>query len=63
VLGSILEGVISQRLVPTKDGKRVAAMEILVKTPRIKELIMQDRDQEIKDALEEGKKSIRNSKL
>jgi twitching motility protein PilT len=56
VLGSILEGVISQRLVPTKDGKRVAAMEILVKTPRIKELIMQDRDQEIKDALEEGKK-------
>ncbi len=56
VLGSILEGVISQRLVPTKDGKRVAAMEILVKTPRIKELIMQDRDQEIKDSLEEGKK-------
>jgi len=31
-------------------------MEILVKTPRIKELIMQDRDNEIKDALEEGKK-------
>ena len=56
VLASILEGVISQRLVPTVDGKRAAAMEILVKTPRIKELIMQDRDNEIKDALEEGKK-------
>ena len=56
VLASILEGVISQRLVPTVDGKRAAAMEILVKTPRIKELIMQDRDSEIKDALEEGKK-------
>ena len=56
VLASVLEGVISQRLVPTVDGKRTAAMEILVKTPRIKELIMQDRDNEIKDALEEGKK-------
>ena len=56
VLASILEGVISQRLVPTIDNKRVAAMEILVKTPRIKELIMENRDNEIKDALEEGKK-------
>jgi len=56
VLGSILEGVISQRLVPTIDGKRVAAMEILLKTPRIKELILQNRDNELKDTLEEGKK-------
>jgi len=55
-MGSILEGVISQRLVPTVDGKRAAAMEILVKTPRIKDLIFQGRDGEIKDALEEGKK-------
>jgi len=55
-LGSILEGVMSQRLVPTVDGKRAAAMEILVKTPRIKDLIFQGRDGEIKDALEEGKK-------
>jgi twitching motility protein PilT len=55
-LGSVLEGVISQRLVPTVDGKRTAAMEILLKTPRIKELIFQARDEEIKDALEEGKK-------
>jgi len=55
VLASILEGIISQRLVPTIDNKRAAAMEILVKTPRIKDLIMQDRDNEIKDTLEEGK--------
>ena len=55
VLASILEGVISQRLVPTVNNKRTAAMEILVKTPRIKDLIMQDRDNEIKDTLEEGK--------
>ncbi|MEO1942497.1 MAG: type IV pilus twitching motility protein PilT [Campylobacterales bacterium] len=56
VLASILEGVISQRLAPTTDGKRTAVMEILRKTPRIKELIEQDRDSEIKDALEEGHK-------
>jgi len=56
VLASTLQGIISQRLVPTIDGKRTAAMEIMLKTPRIKELIMQGRDNEIKDALEEGKK-------
>ncbi len=56
VLGSVLEGIISQRLVPTIDGKRTAAMEIMIKTPRVKELILNNRDSEIKDAIEEGKK-------
>ena len=55
-LASILEGVISQRLVKTVDNKRVAVMEILAKTPRISELIKENRDDEIKDALEEGHK-------
>ncbi len=55
-LASILEGVISQRLVKTVDNKRVAVMEILAKTPRIAELIKENRDDEIKDALEEGHK-------
>jgi len=59
VLASVLRGVISQRLVPTIDGKRVAAMEILVNTPRIKELIYQKRDKELKDTLEEGKKTYK----
>ncbi|MEO1928500.1 MAG: type IV pilus twitching motility protein PilT [Nautiliaceae bacterium] len=57
VLGSILEGVIAQRLVPTVDGKRTAAMEILIRTPRIKDLILQNRDNELKDVLEESKKT------
>ena len=57
VLASVLEGVISQRLVPTVDGKRTAAMEIMVKTPRIKDLILQNRDNELKDVIEEGKKT------
>jgi len=55
VLSSVLQGIISQRLVPTIDNKRAAAMEILVATPRIKDLILNNRDHEIKDALEEGK--------
>ena len=54
-LAGVLQGVISQRLVPTKDGGRRAALEILVKTPLIEKLIMENRDYEIKDALEAGK--------
>jgi len=53
-LASILEGVISQRLVKTVEDKRIAAMEILARTPRIAELIKERRDDEIKDALDEG---------
>ena len=54
-LASVLEGVISQRLVPTKKGGRVAGLEILKKTARIEQLIMENRDYEIPDALAEGK--------
>jgi len=54
-LASVLEGVISQRLVPTRDGGRTAAVEVLRKTARIEQLIMEDRDFEIPDALFEGK--------
>lgn len=54
-LASVLEGVISQRLVPTIDGGRTAAIEILKKTARIEQLILEERDYEILDALFEGK--------
>lgn len=54
-LASVLEGVISQRLIPTKMGGRAAAIEVLKKTARIEQLIMEDRDYEIPDALFEGK--------
>jgi len=54
-LASVLEGVISQRLLPTVDGTRVAAIEVLKKTARIKQLIAENRDLEIPDALAEGK--------
>ncbi|MEA1953773.1 MAG: PilT/PilU family type 4a pilus ATPase [Campylobacterota bacterium] len=54
-LASVLEGVLSQRLIPSIDGGRVAGLEILKKTARIEQLIMEDRDNEIPDALAEGK--------
>ena len=54
-LASVLEGVISQRLIPTKRGGRVAGIEILKKTARIEQLISENRDAEIPDALFEGK--------
>lgn len=54
-LSSVLKGVISQRLVPTVDGKRTAAVEILIRTPRIEQLIAENRDVEIPDTIAEGK--------
>jgi twitching motility protein PilT len=54
-LASVLEGVLSQRLIPTIKGGRVAAIEILKKTARIEQLIGENRDAEILDALFEGK--------
>ncbi len=53
-LASVLEGIISQRLIPTKDGGRIAAIEILKKTARIEQLIAENRDAEILDALFDG---------
>jgi len=54
-LSSVIQGIITQRLIPTIDGGRRAAMEILVRTPTIEKLIMENRDYEIKDAIEKGK--------
>jgi len=54
-LSSVLAGVISQRLVPTVSGNRTAAMEVMIRTSRIAEMIAEGRDHEIPDAIEEGK--------
>jgi twitching motility protein PilT len=54
-LAGVLQGVVSQRLIPTVDGGRRAAMEILVRTPLIEKLIMENRDYEIRDAIENGR--------
>ena len=59
-LAGVLQGIISQRLVKTTDGSRRAAMEILVRTPTIEKLIMQNRDFEIKDAIESGREHYKS---
>ncbi len=59
-LAGVLKGVISQRLIPTVDDKRVAAMEILVKTPTIEKLILENRDYEIREAIEKGREHYKS---
>ncbi|MBI1733251.1 MAG: PilT/PilU family type 4a pilus ATPase [Gammaproteobacteria bacterium] len=54
-LAQHLRAIVSQRLVPGIDGKRVPAVEILLNTPFISELIEKSRINEIKDAMEQGK--------
>ncbi len=58
-LGSVLKAVVSQRLVPKADGRgRVAAVEVLVATARVREMIEEkDRTKEIPDAIAQGHQS------
>ncbi len=51
----MLEGVISQRLVKRVNGKRTAVVEVMRRTPRVVDLIVQNRDFELLDTIEEGK--------
>jgi len=53
-LSAALQAVISQRLVRTKSGARVAACEVLLNTRHIAELIEKGEINEIKDALEKS---------
>lgn len=49
-----LRAIISQRLIPAVDGKRVAALEILMDTPHVKDLIKRGEIDKLKDAMEQG---------
>jgi twitching motility protein PilU len=53
-LGAALQAVISQRLVRTKTGQRVVAVEVLLNTRHISELIEKGEISEIKEALEKS---------
>lgn len=55
-LAGVLKGVLSQRLIPTVDGKgRVPAVEVLVSTSRVKECITdKEKTKEITDAIAKG---------
>lgn len=49
-----LRGIVSQRLIPTISGGRAAALEIMLDTPRIRDLMKRGEIEAIKDAMEQG---------
>src|ERR671918_470656 len=49
-----LRGIVSQRLIPAVEGRRVPALEILIDTPRIKNLIMAGEINQLLDGMEQG---------
>ena len=56
-LASVLEAVISQQLLPTVGGKsRVAAFEVMLGTPAIKNLIREDKAHQIPSIMQTSKK-------
>jgi twitching motility protein PilT len=55
-LAESLHAVVSQRLMPRMDGKgRAVACEILINTPTIRDLILQNNVGEIRDYMAEGR--------
>ncbi len=49
-----LRAVVSQRLIPSTDGKRVAVFEILLDSPRVKDLIMKGDIDLLKDTMRDS---------
>jgi twitching motility protein PilU len=49
-----LRAIVSQRLVPSVDGKRTPALEVLIDTPRIKDLIKKGEIDTLKEGMEQG---------
>ncbi|NNL12040.1 MAG: type IV pili twitching motility protein PilT, partial [Pseudomonadales bacterium] len=53
-LSSNLQAFVSQRLIPTIDGKRVAAVEVLLGTPTVKQKILRGEIDEIKEIMQKS---------
>jgi twitching motility protein PilT len=54
ILAGVLCGVVSQRLLPKTDGGRVAAVEVMVNTARIADLIREGETDKLTEAIEDG---------
>jgi twitching motility protein PilU len=50
-LSQYLKAIMGQRLIPGKDGKRVAAVEVMLNTPHIAELVKKGDVTSIKEAI------------
>lgn len=55
-LSNIIEGIISQQLVLTKNGKRAAALEIMTSTLAIRNLIREGKTHQIQSLIQSGGK-------
>lgn len=55
-LSSVLRGVVAQQLLPSKDGGRVPAREILLNTPAVANLVRNNEVSQIKSAIQTGAK-------
>lgn len=54
-LASVIQAIVSQQLLPRGDGKgRVAALEIMVATPAIRNLIRENKNYQIDTAIQTG---------
>jgi twitching motility protein PilT len=57
-LSLVLEGIVCQALLPKTAGGRVAALEILVPTPAIRNLIREDKIHQIYSAMQTGQEKM-----
>jgi twitching motility protein PilT len=55
-LSLVLEGVLSQQLIPRIGGGRVMALEIMVSTPAVRNLIREEKIHQIYSAMQSGQK-------
>ncbi|MCM1105889.1 MAG: type IV pilus twitching motility protein PilT [Blautia sp.] len=55
-LASVIEGVVAQQLLPKVDGGRIAAFEVLLANPAIRNLIREGKAFQIPSVLQTGKK-------
>jgi len=52
-LAQYIKGIISQRLVRSKEGKRIAAVEVMLNTPHLSELILRGDISGVKEAFKD----------
>jgi twitching motility protein PilT len=57
-LSLVLEGIVCQALLPKTTGGRVAALEIMVPTPAIRNLIREDKVHQIYSAMQTGQEKM-----
>lgn len=55
-LANVLQGVITQTLIPRREGGRVVACEVLVPTPGIRNLIREGKNHQVYSAMQTGGK-------